>query len=92
MSGTQTNAFTPLDGVPGDVSGAAEICENEMWKTVVLCQGGGEMQWTTENTVVACRELGHPAAGIYICPHTYLQDSIVCLSLQPRLEHIMIRL
>ena len=66
MSGTETNAFTPLDGVLGDVSGAAEICENEMWKTVVLCQGGGEMQWTTENTVVACRELGHPAAGIYV--------------------------
>jgi hypothetical protein len=51
-----------LDGVVGDAHGVLEICENELWKRVVLCSEGVE-QWTTENTAVACRELGYPAPG-----------------------------
>ena len=52
-----------LDGVLGDAHGVLEICENELWKRVVLCNEGVE-QWTMENTAVACRELGYPAPGI----------------------------
>ena len=55
-----------LDGVLGDVRGILEICENELWKSVVLCLNEGDLegeQWTTENTAVACRELGYPAPG-----------------------------
>ena len=52
-----------LDGVLGDAHGVLEICENELWKRVVLCNEGVE-QWTTENTAVACRELGYPTPGL----------------------------
>ncbi|CAI8017565.1 hypothetical protein GBAR_LOCUS10657 [Geodia barretti] len=52
-----------LDGVLGDVHGTLEICENELWKMVALCNEGVE-QWTMENTAVACKELGYPAPGI----------------------------
>ena len=52
-----------LDGVVGDAHGVLEICEDKLWKMVVLCSEGVE-QWTTENTAVACRELGYPAPGL----------------------------
>ena len=52
-----------LGGVLGDVWGSFEICEDQFWKKVVLCVSDGGQQWTVENTAVACRELGYPAAG-----------------------------
>ena len=66
MPAANNNAISAaLDGVLGDVHGTFEICENELWKKVVLCLNEGEgEQWTTENTAVACRELGYPAPGL----------------------------
>ncbi|CAI7989240.1 hypothetical protein GBAR_LOCUS170 [Geodia barretti] len=65
LTAADNNAISAaLDGVLGDVHGSLEICENEIWKKVVLClNGNGEELWTTENTAVACRELGYPAPG-----------------------------
>ena len=53
-----------LNGVLGDVRGTLEVCENQLWKKVVLCvnAGGGE-QWSMENTAVACRDRGYTAPG-----------------------------
>ena len=56
-----------LDGVFGDVYGSLEICENAVWKKVVLCLNegdGGTELWTMENTAVACRELRWMAPGM----------------------------
>ena len=59
----------------GDVRGILEICENELWKSGVLCLNEGDLgeQWTTENTAVACRELGYPAPGL-------VSDSLVVVA------------
>ena len=45
----------------GDIAGSIEICENQLWKKVVLCLH--HEQWTMETTAVACRELGYTAGG-----------------------------
>ncbi|CAI8011154.1 hypothetical protein GBAR_LOCUS7251, partial [Geodia barretti] len=65
LTAADNNAISAaLDGVLGDVNGTLEICENELWKKVVLCLNEGEgEQWMTENTAVVCRELGYPAPG-----------------------------
>ena len=42
-----------------DVLGPIEVCEDQLWKNIVLC----EEEWTRENTVVACRDLGYATAG-----------------------------
>lgn len=54
--------FGELDGVLGDVFATVEICEDELWKMVAVCQNGRE-QWTMGNTAVACRQLGYPIAS-----------------------------
>ena len=53
-----------LNGVLGDVHGTLEVCENQLWKRVVLCLNGGGGQWTVENTAVTCRERGYAAPGM----------------------------
>ena len=45
--------------IQGDVVAAIEVCEDGLWKSIFLC----EEEWTRENTVVACRDLGYAAAG-----------------------------
>ena len=53
-----------LNGVLGDVRGTLEVCEDQLWKRVVLCVNGGGEQWTVENTAVACRDRGYTAPGM----------------------------
>ena len=53
-----------LNGVLGDVRGTLEVCENQLWKNVVLCLNGGGEQWSMENTAVACRDRGYTAPGM----------------------------
>ena len=45
--------------IQGDVVGLIGVCEDRLWKNIFLC----EEEWTRENTVVACRELGYAAVG-----------------------------
>ena len=47
--------------ITGDVQGLINICENEVWRNVVLC--GTDVTWNDSNTAVACRELRYAAAG-----------------------------
>ena len=61
LSGTEEALSTSAVDLEGDVQGTTEICESTLWKKVVLCDGG--VQWTMENTAVACREQGYPAPG-----------------------------
>ena len=44
-----------------DIAWSIEICENELWKKVVLCLDNE--QWTMETIAVACRELGYSTGG-----------------------------
>ena len=48
-----------FEHIQGDVVGVIEVCEGSLRKNIVLC----EEEWTRENTVVACRQLGYAAAG-----------------------------
>ena len=52
-----------LNGVLGDVRGTLEVCEDQLWKKVVLCVNGGGEQWSMENTAVACIDRGYTAPG-----------------------------
>ena len=45
--------------IQGDVVGIILVCEAGLWKNIVLC----EEEWTRENTVVTCRQLGYAAEG-----------------------------
>ena len=36
-----------LNGVFGDVHGIIDVCENQLWKRVVLCLNGGGEQWSS---------------------------------------------
>ena len=45
--------------IPGDALGFIDVCEGQIWKNIILC----EKEWTRENTVVACRQLGYGQAG-----------------------------
>ena len=59
-SSSNTNYSTILSGEIGDVQGIINVCEEQQWKNVVVCN---EEMWTMMNTVVACRELGYATAG-----------------------------
>ena len=63
-----------LNGVLGDVRGISEVCENQLWKKVVLCVNGGGEQWTVENTAVACREHGYAAPGMVSARGSYMES------------------
>ena len=63
-----------LNGVLGDVHGTLEVCENQLWKRVVLCLNGGGEQWTVENTAVACRERGYTAPGMVSARGSYTES------------------
>ena len=64
-----------LSGVLGDVHGTLEVCEDQLWKKLVLCvnAGGGE-QWTVENTAVACRDRGYTAPGMVSARGSYMES------------------
>lgn len=54
-----TNNNAGFEHIPGDAVGLIVVCEDRIWKNIFLC----EEEWTRENTVVACRQLGYAAAG-----------------------------
>ena len=41
------------------MQGIVRVCEDQRWKRFILC----EVEWTSANTLVACRQLGYAAAG-----------------------------
>ena len=41
------------------MQGIVRVCEDQRWKRFKLC----EAEWTSANTLFACRQLGHAAAG-----------------------------
>ena len=63
-----------LNGVLGDVHGTLEVCEDQLWKRVVLCLNGGGEQWSMENTAVACREHGYTAPGMVSARGSYMES------------------
>ena len=63
-----------LNGVLGDVHGTIEVCEDQLWKKVVLCLNGGGEQWSMENTAVACRDRGNAAPGMVSARGSYMES------------------
>ena len=60
MGPSNTVYSTILSGEIGDVQGIINVCEEQQWKNVVVCN---EEMWTMMNTVAACRDLGYATAG-----------------------------
>lgn len=46
---------------PGYVIGQVQICDDGVWKDAVC-----DNQWTLQDALVVCRELGHNAEGILV--------------------------
>ena len=68
----------------GDVQLFIDVCEDQQWRTIRLCEG----EWSLANTRVTCRQLGYGAAGwLYIdLPDFIVKLTNCCCKLQQILQ------
>ena len=71
----------------GDVEGLFNVCEDQQWRYIVLC----EAEWTSANSRVACRQLGHAAAGRLLADQISLAHQTLLHFLQQVLYFMVIK-
>ena len=62
-----TDGDVRLVGGSTEYEGRVEVCINRAWGTI--CRNG----WSTQDSNVVCRQLGHMGLGMYVHPFAHTE-------------------